>query len=546
MKPASSPLSTGAGGTGSTPLSSATRLARRPWPFISTAAASLVLGAVSLIYPFGRDQGIHAFIADAMLSGKVVYRDVFNIKPPLTTAVHALALLLFGHSMTAIRILDLLWTLATALVLCAFARRAFRSDVLGAIAGGLYPCFYVPLGFWTTAQTDGWLNLPVAGAFALFAAAQEREPRRARLLLLGTGLCCGLAVLFKYTVGALPLVLVLILLIGRRASLRDAAVSTAWLALGVLIPLFLCALALLADGAMPAFVESQFGLVRAYAGIAAAPGLSGRLTGLVHGVISAAGLRLPALALAAGVASAWTLYRSRPDWRKGLLVAVAWLLVATLSTVSQGKFFVYHYLPLLPVAALAGALPAVAVFAKPGRGRLLAGVVLAAMLLSVAGFPTRFGRLLRILNGREAARHNWTSDPEYAGSDFSLPDDIELADYLRQSTLPSERVFIWGFEPAVYFLARRNTVSRFIYNLPLIADYDRQRFRAEFMRAFVRDPAEVFVVEHGDSVPLATGVHDDSYEALHGFPELLELLAADYHPEARVGRFDVLRRNLGP
>jgi len=77
----------------------------------------------------------------------------------------------------------------------------------------------------------------------------------------------------------------------------------------------------------------------------------------------------------------------------------------------------------------------------------------------------------------------------------------------------------------------------------MVVEYDRQKTRAEFMQTFVRDPAEVFVIQHGDSLPDVTGVNEDSYESLRGFPELAELLASCYYPEAKVGNFDVLRRN---
>ena len=38
-------------------------------PVIVVVAGSLLAGSVMLVYPFGRDQGIHAHIADVMLSG---------------------------------------------------------------------------------------------------------------------------------------------------------------------------------------------------------------------------------------------------------------------------------------------------------------------------------------------------------------------------------------------------------------------------------------------------------------------------------------------
>src|SRR5262245_50224639 len=74
----------------------------------AVVAVCLFLGMPSLLFPFGRDQAEYACTADAALHGKVIYRDVFCVKPPLTPAVHGLALLAFGRSMASIRILDLL------------------------------------------------------------------------------------------------------------------------------------------------------------------------------------------------------------------------------------------------------------------------------------------------------------------------------------------------------------------------------------------------------------------------------------------------------
>ena len=539
------PWSLGARRQSGPTVASMDRRHRLHWPPILVVAASVLLGTVSLIYPFGRDQGIHAYIADSMLSGKVVYRDVFNIKPPLTTVVHALALLLFGHSMTAIRILDLIWTVATALAVFAFASRALRSRWLGAAAGCLYPLFYFPLGYWHTSQTDGWLNLPVAGTLVLFVIAGEREGRASRLLWLASGICCGLAILLKYTIGALPFLLALMLLLGRRRDLRRAAAAVAWLLLGVLVPLVLCALVLLVSGAMRAFVESQFGLVPAYAIAATKPGLLARFEDLVVRVFFRPSLQLPAAALAAGTLAGALVFLRRPDWRPGLRLWAVWLLAAFLSTFVQGKFFTYHYLPLLPLAAVAGALLAIVLPARLGRARVPVGIALAAVLIPLAGFLPHLDRLVRVTSGKMSVRDYWVSDLHHR-ADFSLRDDIELADHLRQTTQVTDRVFIWGCDPAVLFLAKRGSVTRFLYNLPMITDYAPQRFREEFMRAYVRDPAEVFVVEHDDAMPGVIGSDKDSYAFLQEFPELLEFVGSEYHSDTKIGRFDVLRLNERP
>jgi hypothetical protein len=505
-------------------------------------AASTLLGTVSLVFPFGRDQGIHAHIAEVMLSGKVVYRDVFNVKPPLTTIVHALALVIFGHSMTAIRIMDLLWTIATALLLYTFVVHAFRSRWTGAAAGFLYSIFYYRFGYWHTSQTDGWLNLPVAGALVFFVIAYERRDRSPSLPLLASGLCCGLALLLKYTICVLPVLLALMLLLRYRRYLSRAVTSVAWFLLGLTAPLVLCALALLASGAMPAFLESQFGLVPDYATTATKMGILARLDDFVIRLLYRASLGLPATVLAVGVLAAGVLYLRRPDRRAGLRLLAVWLLAAFGSTFVQGKFFTYHYLSMLPLAAVAGALLVAWLTERLRRARLPFGVALVAMLIPLAGYIPLFGRLLRVATGKTAVRDYWTSDL-YIRSDYSLGDDIELADYLRQTTKAADRIYIWGFDPAVYFLARRGTVTRFLYNFPMITGYAPLRFRDEFMRTYVSDPAEVFVVEHNDATPGASGSENDSYEFLQEFPALLAFVGSEYHPDTTVGRFDVLRLN---
>jgi len=125
-------------------------------PQLQEYSFTILLGSVSLILPFGRDQGIHAFIADSVLHGAVPYKDIYNIKPPMTTVVHAAALLLFGHSMTSIRILDLILTILISLGIFAFTVKAFKQPWMALFAALLFPYQYFQVDFWNTAKpTDG-------------------------------------------------------------------------------------------------------------------------------------------------------------------------------------------------------------------------------------------------------------------------------------------------------------------------------------------------------------------------------------------------------
>lgn len=365
------------------------------------------------------------------------------------------------------------------------------------------------------------------------------------MLRLASGLCCGLALLLKYTISALPFLIALTLLLKYRRDLPRAVTAVSWFLLGVLVPLGLCALALWASGAMPAFVESQFGLVPAYATTATKLGPIARFDDFIVALFYRRSLQLPAVVLAVGILAGAVFYLRRPDHRPGLRLLVIWLLAAFGSTFAQGKFFIYHYLPLLPVAALAGALLAAAMWATLGRARWPVGIALTALLIPLTGLLPHLRSLASVAGGKTTVRDYWLSD-RHCRQDFALRDDIELADYLRRATLVTDRVFIWGYDPAVYFLARRGTVTRFLYNFPMITAYDPQRFRAEFMGAYVRDPAEVFVVEHDDATPGASGSEKDSYAFLQEFPALLAFVGSEYRPDTAIHRFDVLRLNSRP
>ena len=136
---------------------------------------SCVLLLPTLIYPYGRDQGIFGYAGHAVLGGGVPFRDFWDPKPPALYYVYALAELLFGYSMASIRILDLLWQAATAVLLYRIAGRTCGGAGVPSAAGLLY-VLAASAGWWNTART--LLNLPLAGAFLLTLRASDR-PRPA-------------------------------------------------------------------------------------------------------------------------------------------------------------------------------------------------------------------------------------------------------------------------------------------------------------------------------------------------------------------------------
>jgi hypothetical protein len=513
-------------------------------PLICVLAATLILGSISLIFPFGRDQGIHAFVADAMLHGKVLYRDAFDFKPPLTYFVHLLALLLFGHSMTTIRFLDLLWSLATAFTIFALVARTLRRPWTAALAGVLYPFHYYVLGYWHTAQTDGWLNLPLAAAslFTVLALDSESSPGRFRWRWLAVGAFVGLAFLFKYTAGIILPALIVLAAVRYRRRPKLARPAVVLQVAGFVLPLVFMLCYLLVSGALPAFLESQLRLVPAYARVGIEAGFFHRLVLMVANFAANPNFWVGGvLGLAGLVVSVITLARGRPEDRILPLLAIIWLGAALVSLLVQGRFFGYHYLPVLaPLAVLCG-IALDPVIRRVRRAWQTAAVFCAVLfgLVVVSDYPRYFDVLYRIVSGSADIRDYWSAHT--MGSSFALGEELDLADYLDQTTPPKAKVFIWGFEPLVNFVAQRGTVSRFIYNLPVAAAYAEPAAREELLSALRKDPPLVFIIAHRDETPWVMGHELDSYGTFLEFAGLRGFVEANYQPETQVGRFDVWR-----
>jgi hypothetical protein len=510
----------------------------------SVALAVFAIGFPSLYYPFGRDQGIHAYIAQLAGDGYVVYRDVFNVKPPLTTVVHWLAQALFGEDMRAIRIMDLLVMTATALMLQDLVGRHMRSAWIGAVAAVAFAASHYSNNYWFTAQTDGWCNVFLVASVSLYSRSLETGSARTRALLL----CCagvpvGLSFWLKYTTAVVLLVYPAVHLASRlpaRHILADgAAVATGFfscVAIGIA--------ALAAMGALGAFLDIQefMGSYVAHA--------REWWQFLLAPLLILSG---PKLVTALAMLGLYPAYKgfAVPGWRPQIAGLLAWLAAGWGSALLQGKIIPYHLLPMLPPLAVAAAVGVHAIIGKVrsfGYRKVEAPATAIACIL-IAWFspiPGQYRDLRPVLSGDETLRAYWDGDA-FGHSDFQTKDNLALVDYIEERTLPCDSLFVWGFEPSVYFLSHRRLVSRFAYNFPMFTAYYRQSYRDEFMAAVAADPPIAFVVEHDDRTPLVSAHNHDSAEVLRQFTALNRFVAANYVMRDRVARFDVyFRRDIDP
>lgn len=457
-------------------------------------AVGLLALPVYLLAPFGRDQGIFAWQALALLQGGLPYVASWDVKGPLVPALYALCFALFGRHEWAPRVIDLLLAAWVCRLLWLHLRGLGRGLAFSnmAVIGLFSMCW---LSYWLLAQPDVWVAW--LGCALLLLLSRPARP----WLGVVCGLAVGAMVLIKpvYAVVGLPLLIQLwqVRQVGR------------FILAGALLPLLFIGV-YVAAGALPAWFEAQvvFNLhshVGQISDRARAPypfflwsdpeavGLYVFTRFMLANLLMLAGCVL-ALRRQAGVGG--------------------WLFLAMGAAVTlQWRFSAYHLLPMWMIAAVLVAL------VPPERLRARAALALAVLVLCFGQMVTGAMHL-----GPFARISDTFTKPQTKVEGFYYADTEEVAAYVKQRTAPEETVYVWGFEALVYYLADRLPPTRYGYNYPLIVGDIAPR-RAEVMQSLVQTPPRFIIVQQRDDNSL---FDVDSRQALAEFPALVELLEGSY------------------
>jgi hypothetical protein len=501
-------------------------------------ACALVL-APTLAYRVGVDQGVFAYMGDALLQGKWPYIATWEADYPGLVFLQALEIFLFGKSIVMFRLFDLLFQLGNAYFIFRISDR-LSGRVAGTVAAVLYCLIYQGYGPWNTAQREGFAMLFVLSGFWTYLTA-ERRPPWVTAALIGLGM--GLAITIKPTVLALSLFYL---------PLAGGLRSSRGIGLAVLAGAFLVAPTLL----VIAIYWSMGGLTQMYEALVSyQPIYTARLRGdeplLWHWIHKLGRLGRNAVVLPViyfPFLFAGTMRRER---------LMVWLALAgsVYSVFVQGTYAGYHYLPGMAAGAILVGDLFVTLTAwmtrrfglpetvGPVRTPMMIALVILAIALPVYARPVAlqdFATLQFLKPPRPLEFRNRTV--------FDFTESYDVAAYLRDHTTSDQPVQVWGYESLVYYLADRPAASRFQMTHPLVMRVPGQditpmqrRWRAEFVSDIERrQPAYVAVVR--DDNWWWSPDEKTSEALLDDFPEWKAVISRDYALETTIGRFLIYRR----
>jgi hypothetical protein len=523
-------------------------LAWLAWAVIAFSALQV------LSFSFGRDQSIYALVGEGVLHGKMPYRDLWDFKPPGIFLAYALAQGVFGRGMAAIRVLEAAGMIGMVFAFMRLADTFFERPRAGLVGGALAAIIHAELDFWHSGQPEvfgGYLT-----AFALVLATSRFHPRRRAWVWLGVGALFGLAFLFKPPLGGGAFVCAAYL--SKREQQRVASTARALLALlivgvGAALPILLCGAWFVARGAWPALHWTLGEFTPGYTALS----WQGREAAkMLYYALEEAFFRFSALA-AAGVFAMASIAPIHSREREGVFLVLGVIAMQLAGVAMQGKFFAYHYAATLQLIGFLAGLGLYKLWRRclpGGLGGALAFasfvVIAADMLTAVRDLPQSFSEraLIRLQYALRIAPYTSREvvDRELSYvADFNLSADREVGLEVRSRTAESDPIFVWGFEPAIYWFAERDPSSRFIYDVPQRSEWQKGYARAELMRDLNAHQPAMIIVQHNDVFPGVTGHAWDSHDELPGFPELASFIGLGYEPVKHIEDFDLYQRKTG-
>lgn len=458
---------------------------------LAVAVGALLLRCVSIAEPLGIDQNLWASAVKGMSRGQLLYRDVWEQRPPGIYVVYLLAFHMFGWTAAAVAWIDILASAATTLLLFAIAR-TLSGRTTGALAAAFYALLTMPAWLY---RHGGFLERSVCETFIVVCVglgawcAVTFAGRRSLGLAFTVGLSVGAAIVLKPNAGLyLPALVLWMMLYGRTSPAANRPPIVRTLGVATLGALILPALTFLWLWRLGLLHEARIAVVefnRFYVGQGFTP------AGYALDFSKAVFLRMKTdpLWLGGGVGAIVALWDFARTRRLPPLagLAVIWGGAATLVIIVNGArlFNSYFIQAFPPLALLTGWLLTAGM--RGSRVRRLVAVATGLAMLAVLAqrhYPANVMEAARVdfdlLRGHVDSTAYLERFGGYANSrGYSAKANAELAAYVREHTAPDDRIFLFGISGAgVYFASDRLTAHRFLrVNFFVATDFRDPRFR---------------------------------------------------------------------
>ncbi len=442
-----------------------------------------------LSIPLERDEGEYAYMGQLMLQGVPPFQEAANMKLPGTNLMYALFMALFGQSAWGIHLGLLCMSLGT-MTLLFLAFRRFYSPLVGILTVGVYSLMSmsIPVLGFAAHATHFIVFFMAAGWLALVYFAETPRPKLAFVagLLFGMSFLMKQQALFYVAFGGLFILSTLYF--QKKLTVASALPYAGRYLAGVGLPYVLLVLWMVVSGNFDTFWFWTVEYAGTYAGGAPAsviPTLFGQAffplfnEFPVFWLLGLSGFRI-------------LFWGNYTPFQKTITVLFA---VVSLVSVLPGFYFRYHYTILfLPALGLLFALSLdVAVQHLTAATKRPFWPFVPLGLLALVGLTYYTDNEGYLSTTPPAA----ISRQVYTGNAFA--ESPQIARYIQQRTLPTDRIAVLGSEPQLFVYTRRRSATRHIYTYGMMEDQPYNLQMQEEMISDIEKARPKFIVYYGIS-----------------------------------------------
>lgn len=389
------------------------------------------------------DEGIYHVLGDAMNKGAILYRDIWDNKPPFLYLTYSI----FQSDQFLIRFVSTIFGVLSVILFFLLSKRLFQKTKTMYLTTSLFAVlFALPLLEGNIANAENFMLAPIIGSSVLIFKFLKNKDSR---LLLFSGILLSVAFLFKivaiFDFAAFLLFLAFIdnniLLDLKSRKLTSSTKRIVTFILGFLLPTALVTTYFVVNGAFTDFLRAAFFANISYVDY-------GNRLFISQGLLF---LKLIILAI-----FSLLIFSKRKILKKEHVFILLWFGFSLFNAFFSQRPYTHYLLVLLPsMCALVG-------LTMEGNVRRNALSLLGlSMLLILINFGYYGKTLFYYQNFLSFMQGNKNIYNYYKFFDRRTITDYELGTYIRNNTSDNDSVFIWGNNAQVYTLTKKLPPGRY-------------------------------------------------------------------------------------
>lgn len=467
-----------------------------------------VLRLPSLFEPYWYgDENIYLAIGVALRKGYLLYRDIFDNKPPLIYLLGALV----NGKIYWYRLLLSVSLLFSTYCFYRLSTLFFKTEKIKAKIGTLLFAFLTTIRMLegNIANAELFILLPSVLGFYLFFKKEKTAYSYWLIgLLFSSGFLFKVPALFDF------LTLLIFSVLFSEKKVFNLSRKDLFLALGYIFPIALTGLFFLAKGSFKDFFSASFLQMFGYLGSWKAGTHSFSLIGLVK-----SGLVLKAIFTFLTVAFFWLKRNSIPKLLSFLSI---WFLFSLFGATLSGRPYPHYLIQVIPSFCL---LIVWAIGLKPKKLLLIpAGAIGLLIFFFIyyhfwwfASFPYYRNFLSFALGKKTKTQYFEFFNPR-------LPVIYQTAEFIAANSALDDKIFVWANEPAFYLLSQRLPSTAYLV--------------AYHIKDLNLKPKVAKEIQKGNSKIIVVDKNMDK------FPQLEILLSENYFKMREIENFMIFRRKL--